>query len=464
MSLYLTTASASSTYQPISGMSSYQLISGMSSYVNKSSDETIGGIKTFSSPPIMSGASISPGSISFSAFNSSIKVSSTNVILGVDADINATSLDSTVAIGYRSGYQNITGSGTYIGTSCGPARGYIYGSNGLWSYNGSTFSFTNPNNRMYVVSTNIPIAVGTGTTTGVTTIYDENNLSLLGSLGFQNSQLPSTIGTGRGGVYAYNTGNLASSAPPKSNKFTFTASYTTSTNVLNVTASNGVLTGGLIVYNSLIGLPPFVLYVLQYSGNNPTSGGVGNYSFITPYTSNIASSANWVAWEPIYYPTSTVNYTANTSLINATAIGNHSIVLESDSTQIGNPMTSTVVGRQYLSKARPNVITGAYSISDDTILYTAYLIGITANSIITLPLITPSMVGTEIRFRRVAGTTTTTLSVISYGSLQAICNLASPTTFNTIATVIMASGIYTATIIACKLNISTSTTYAWVQI
>ena len=174
---YLTITSASSTYQLQANMSSYQLISGMSSYVNKSSDETIGGIKTFSSPPVISGASILSGTIPTTAFNSSIKVASTNVIVGVDADINATSLDNTVAIGYRSAYQNISGSGTYLGNSCGPARGYIYGSTGFWSYNGSVYSFTNPYNRMYVVATNIPIAVGTATTTGVTTIYDENNLS-----------------------------------------------------------------------------------------------------------------------------------------------------------------------------------------------------------------------------------------------------------------------------------------------
>jgi hypothetical protein len=449
-----------SGYQLISGMSSYQTVVGMSSYLTTATASSTYQLQSSMSSYLTTAAASS----TYQLINSSINVSSANVIAGVDADINATSLDSTVAIGYRAAYQNITGSGTYIGTACGPARGYIYGSNGLWSYNGSAFSFTNPNNRMYVVSTNIPIAVGAATTTGVTTIFDENNLSLLGSLGFQNSQLPSTIGTGRGGVYAYNTGNPASSAPPKSNKFTFTASYTTSTNILNVTATNGVLNGGLIIYNSLIGLPPYVLYVLQYSASNPTNGGTGNYSFVTAYTANVASSANWVAWEPIYYPTSTINYTANTSLINATAIGNNSIVLESNSTQIGNPYTSTVVGRQYLSKARPNVITGAYSISDDAILYTAYLIGFTANSTITLPLITPSMVGTEITFRRVSGTTTTTLSVISYGSLQAICSLSAPTTFTTTASVIMTAGVYSSTILACKLDISTSTTYAWVQI
>jgi hypothetical protein len=86
MSSYLTTATASSTYQTQSGMSSYQTTAGMSSYlttstasttyVASSGNSTIDGIKTFSSPPVMSGASITSGTVSYTAINSSYTANS----------------------------------------------------------------------------------------------------------------------------------------------------------------------------------------------------------------------------------------------------------------------------------------------------------------------------------------------------------------------------------------------------
>ena len=65
MSSYLTTASASSTYQTIANMSNYittasasttyQTISGMTGYVNTTIAQNISGIKTFNSLPVCSG-------------------------------------------------------------------------------------------------------------------------------------------------------------------------------------------------------------------------------------------------------------------------------------------------------------------------------------------------------------------------------------------------------------------------
>lgn len=400
--------------------------------------------------------------INHEPLSSTINVSSTNVILGEGADANATSLNNTVAVGYRAGFKNITGNGTYIGTSCGPNLGYIYGSHGQWSYNGATYSFTTYN-RMYVLATNKPISVSSVISTpGITVLYDENTLTSMGTFGFQNSPFPTGGQTGRAGVYQLNTDAVGSSSPPQSNKFTFTASYATSTNTLTVTATNGELTGGLFVNNSLMTVTPLEIRIIKYLASN--TGGVGTYQLSNTYTANVASNANWVAWEPIYYPSSSVGSTQETSQINSTCIGNNSIVLEPNSTQIGNPGTSTVVGRQYLSKANPTVLTGDYAMYDDPILYTTYLFVFSANQIITLPLITPALVGTEIRFRRVGGVPTTTLSITSFGNLQSVCALTIPSSFQTGNIVIIPSGNTGAVIIACRVNTTNCPTYAWVQV
>ena len=38
------------------------------------------------------------------------------------------------------------------------------------------YSFINPNGRMYVVATNVPITVGTDTTNNITTVFDVKTL------------------------------------------------------------------------------------------------------------------------------------------------------------------------------------------------------------------------------------------------------------------------------------------------
>jgi hypothetical protein len=74
---YLTQTNASTTYQTQSGMSSYLTTATASStYVANAGTSTIDGIKTFSSPPVMSGASITAGTVPYTAINSSYTANS----------------------------------------------------------------------------------------------------------------------------------------------------------------------------------------------------------------------------------------------------------------------------------------------------------------------------------------------------------------------------------------------------
>jgi len=78
---YLTQTNASTTYQTQSGMSSYLTTSTAStSYVPNTGTSTIDGIKTFSSPPVMSGASITAGTVPYTAINSSYTANSVSTL------------------------------------------------------------------------------------------------------------------------------------------------------------------------------------------------------------------------------------------------------------------------------------------------------------------------------------------------------------------------------------------------
>jgi hypothetical protein len=102
------------TNQTIGGIKTFTNAVIPSGYVDLANPQTIGGIKTFSSAPVMSGGSILAGSVAPAALSSI--VSSLNTLLGA---LNLASSDGSVTI---------TPSGTTINLAAAIAKLYINGS------------------------------------------------------------------------------------------------------------------------------------------------------------------------------------------------------------------------------------------------------------------------------------------------------------------------------------------------
>jgi hypothetical protein len=114
---FLTTGAAYvdlTTNQTIGGIKTFTDAVLPSGYVDLANPQTIAGIKTFSSPPAFNGSGIIPGSVAPAALSSI--VSSLNALLGA---LNLTSSDSSVII---------TPSGTTINLAAAIAKLYINGS------------------------------------------------------------------------------------------------------------------------------------------------------------------------------------------------------------------------------------------------------------------------------------------------------------------------------------------------
>lgn len=113
-------------------------------------------------------------------------------------------------------------------------------------------------------------------------------------------------------------------------------------------------------------------------------------------------------------------------------------------------------GSLYLMRSSSTIITGATTLSYP--LFQSYSFNITANTTITLPIIDRFNIGNVLYFRRVGGTSTTTLSFLPTGSQKIYAN---SLTGATTATVIIASNTHWCQLMPMQ---ETATTYAWFQV
>ncbi len=165
-----------------------------------------------------------------------------------------------------------------------------------------------------------------------------------------------------------------------------------------------------------------------------------------------------------------ITYTGTLNSISTTVLGYISGLTSSAQTQITNAQTqinNLISGSQAVANVQlqnkywigSNALISANTTLSFPLANEIYSVSTTSNITITLPTIASSNCGAKVIFKRVGGTTTTSISFIGNGS-QSVYNIVM--SGGTTAQALIPSGSYVATLYA--LQVSTTPTYAWCQI
>lgn len=432
-----TLSGASITANTISGSSIVSASIGqtqvLNGYMNLTSNQTAVGIKTFSSAPIMSGASITSNTIPGASI--------------VDNSISQSKVES--------GYINLIDDQSMNGLKTFLAPPVLSGEN-------ITANTIKPSSiqSIYIDQNAVNQNVVFG---GANTGGDANTAIGIGAMRGTTTSGVQNVACGTIAMENLSTGNFNSAfgvgAMGSLESGTLNTSIGHNAGTYIVTGSNNTICGAGSAGS------PFDLNSCSTLGATSGFSTAVNFSTAIGYGA-ICDASNQIR---IGRSTETTIFPGQVTMSNAPTMsgGNISAASIPDSALSSNvPLknaSNTFTGlnginNQYVHKAYGALVSATTSLTTlSPIIYETYSISATANFTITLPVITATNVGQQIRFRRVGGTTTTVISFAING-VQLVYNTAlTGSTTNAL----MASGTYIVKLVSLLV---TGTTYAYFQI
>ena len=391
--------------------------------------QTISGIKTFNSAPVMSGGSISAASIPDSALSSNV--------------------------GLLTGTQTFSGAKTFTGGITASGTQTINFGTNAPTMSGANITFSAASIPDSALSSNVGLLTGTQTFSGAKTFtggitatgtqtitFGTNAPTMSGdNITFSATSIPNSA--------LQNSVILSSGSQTISGAKTFTGGITaTGTQTITFGTNAPTMSGDNITF-SATSIPNSALQnsVILSSGSQTISGA-------KTFTGGITATA-----------TQTINFGTNAPTMSGANISSASIPDSALSSNIPlengtNTFTgANAINNQYVHAAYGSVITAAATLTTlSSIIYEYYSVSAGATAFtITLPTITSTNIGQLITFRRVGGTTTTIVSFTGNGT-QLIYN--THLTGVTTAT-LLGSGIYIVKLVGLLV---TGTTYAYFQV
>jgi len=211
------------------------------------------------------------------------------------------------------------------------------------------------------------------------------------------------------------------------------------------------------MYDEATGLTPNCAVIKTLAGN-----GIGIQAVYGTINNFIGTTLRTQVTSTGLSVTGNISFSGTLNSVSTTVFGYISSLTSSAQTQFNNLANgttafSTITLSNKYKLAQNSLITGNVTLS--YYLNEIYSINVTTATTITLPTIAGANVGTKVRFRRTAGTTTVAISFIGNGS-QSVFN--SSNTGGTTAQALMPSGSYSVTL--CALYQSSTSTFAWYQV
>ena len=407
-----------------------QVVNG---YVNLSSNQTVGGIKTFSSAPVMSGASITsntmPGSSIANNTITQSKVESGYINLVDDQSFNGLKifLDPPQLSGesitantikpssIQSIYIDQTATDQNVTIGVPKTNGISNTAVGIGAMNGGNTTGTQN------------VACGTISMENLTG-GQFNSAFGVGSLGaLQNGTRNTSCGHSTGNYIVNGISNTLMGAESAGTPFE-----------LNRCSTLGAYSG----FSSEINDSTAIGYGVICDASNQIR--IGRSSETTIFSGQVIMSNA---------PTMSGGNISAASIPDTALSAN--VPLE-NATNIFTGLNA--INNQYVHAGYNGLISSTGSLTTlSAVIYECYSISTTSNITITLPAVTSANVGRSIIFRRVGGTVTTTIGFAING-VQLVYNtaLAGSTT-----NVLMGSGVYTVRLVGLLV---TGTTYAWFQV